>query len=216
MNWLGNIKNRVHAEESGFSLIELLVVVLIIGILASIMIPRFFSQRDSANNSTSIATLVSAEQALISYFTMNDESFGDTPADVVANMQSNAGERSMDWQVAGSGATPNHLQAAGTQTNNPKVVYIYAAVGGRYGGVVACVASKGTKNYCAAIFANDAAKRYTITGTNASVQASDISSSGSAGSPGVLAGGDAVNPATFGNPSDSAPTRIWHLGDYRT
>jgi type II secretory pathway pseudopilin PulG len=48
---------------------------LIIGILAAVMIPRFISQRDSANNGTSIATMKEATTALSTYFNENDESF---------------------------------------------------------------------------------------------------------------------------------------------
>ena len=42
-------KLRVRAQsESGFTLVELLVVMLILGLLAAIAIPSFFNQRDKA------------------------------------------------------------------------------------------------------------------------------------------------------------------------
>ncbi len=44
-------KLRVRAQsESGFTLVELLVVMLILGLLAAIAIPAFFNQRDKASD----------------------------------------------------------------------------------------------------------------------------------------------------------------------
>lgn len=47
---LARTRARVRFESSGFSLIELLVVIVIIGLLAAIAIPVFLGQRTKAND----------------------------------------------------------------------------------------------------------------------------------------------------------------------
>jgi type IV pilus assembly protein PilA len=61
--------------ESGFTLVELLVVMLILGLLAAIAIPAFFNQRDKANDADAKATAKTAQIAMETYATDNNGSY---------------------------------------------------------------------------------------------------------------------------------------------
>jgi type IV pilus assembly protein PilA len=57
--------------ESGFTLVELLVVMLIIGLLAAIAIPAFFNQKDKATDSKAKVYARTAETSMETYATDN-------------------------------------------------------------------------------------------------------------------------------------------------
>jgi len=72
---LFNTSRRRALEQSGFSLIELLVVILIIGILAAIAVPSFLNQKSKAQDAQAKAVARTAETAIESYATNNNGSY---------------------------------------------------------------------------------------------------------------------------------------------
>jgi prepilin-type N-terminal cleavage/methylation domain-containing protein len=63
-------------RDDGFSLVELLVVVVIIGILAALAVPNLLASRRAANEASALATLKTIHTANYQYYNVND-SFTD-------------------------------------------------------------------------------------------------------------------------------------------
>jgi type IV pilus assembly protein PilA len=70
---LQKLMRRHKSEEEGFTLIELMVVVLIIAILIAIAIPTFLGARQRANNRAAQSSLRNALTAAKTLFTDNND-----------------------------------------------------------------------------------------------------------------------------------------------
>jgi type IV pilus assembly protein PilA len=88
-------------REDGFTLIELMVVVLIIAILIAIAIPAFLGARERAQNRAAQSDLRNAHTAAKTFYT-DDETYMDTDAATTAGLLDDI-EPSLVWEAA---ATP--------------------------------------------------------------------------------------------------------------
>ena len=66
-------------KQKGFSLIELLIVVAIILIIATIAIPSLLRSRQSAQESSAVAQIRTINTAEITYLSSNQGSYGAIP-----------------------------------------------------------------------------------------------------------------------------------------
>jgi type IV pilus assembly protein PilA len=119
---LSKLKNR---KREGFTLIELMIVVAIIGILAAIAIPQFSSYRQRAYDAAAKSQLKNLATAQEDYYVENDTYLGITTATTGAITGLNGWTADGDVSVAATVATDGQSFTATAVHSKTKNTFTY-------------------------------------------------------------------------------------------
>ena len=78
----------MKSNQKGFTLIELMIVVVIIGILAAIAIPNFIAMQNRAKEGSTKSNMHTVQLAAEDYGVQNDGAYADVAPDVAALLPS--------------------------------------------------------------------------------------------------------------------------------
>ncbi len=62
----------MHKGKRGFTLIELIIVIVIVGILAMVAIPKYFANIQKAKRAEAVSSMRSIREGLMGYYSVNN------------------------------------------------------------------------------------------------------------------------------------------------
>jgi prepilin-type N-terminal cleavage/methylation domain-containing protein len=105
-------------KGKGFSLLELLIVVAIILIIATIAIPSLLRSRQAANETHAVANLKTVNTAEVQYISTHQGSYGDIPSLITEGLLDDTYRSGSAGYLFSIGLTANYLDYTATATAN--------------------------------------------------------------------------------------------------
>lgn len=137
MKSVRNALNRRAKGEKGFTLVELLVVVIIIGILSAVAVPIYLNQRKAAWNSTIQSDVKNASLVVETAMTANNGKFDNGWAGTYLPGKAKLGTSDQEITVSkdvkiviAKGADSNNYTITGTDSNSGTKQYTYDSANG--------------------------------------------------------------------------------------
>ena len=112
-------------KNSGFSLLELLIVVAIILIIATIAIPSLLRSRQAAQESSAVSNIRTVNTAEVTYLSSNGGNYGSIPELITAGLLDNRFATSVSGYVFAVTASGSDYTANATPTSANAGRYAY-------------------------------------------------------------------------------------------
>jgi type IV pilus assembly protein PilE len=101
-----------HINKSGFTLLEIIIVIIIVGVLASLALPRFFSTVEFSRSTEALASLTAVRQSLERCYLQRSGNYnGCTLANLDIENPTNSPNAHFTYTIGGQDATSYTITA---------------------------------------------------------------------------------------------------------